>query len=77
MYCENNAISLSKNPVQHSRSKHKLLRHHVIGDHIQKEDITIEFVRINDQLADIFIKSLNEDRFCTMRRQLGIGYYIV
>ena len=38
------AISISKNPVQHSRTKHIEIRHHFLRDHAQKDSITLEFV---------------------------------
>jgi hypothetical protein len=35
--CDNtSAISLSKNPIQHSRTKHNEIRYHFIRDHVQK-----------------------------------------
>ena len=43
--CDNtNAINLSKNPIQHSRTKHIEIRNHFLRDHIQKEDIALEFI---------------------------------
>ena len=38
------AISLSKNPIQHSRTKHIKIRYHFIRDHLQNGDIELEFV---------------------------------
>ena len=71
--CDNtSAISISKNPVQHSRTKHIEIRHHFLRDHAQKGDITLDFVRTEDQLADIFTKPLNENQFVNIRRQLGV-----
>lgn len=63
-----NAISLSKNPFQHSRTKHIELRHHFIRDYMQKCDISIEMFGTFHQLVDILTKPSNEDRFCTIRR---------
>ncbi|WP_375676740.1 Ty1/Copia family ribonuclease HI, partial [Bartonella sp. CB21SXKL] len=41
--CDNtSAISLTKNPIQHSRTKHIEIRHHFIRDHVQKGDVNIE-----------------------------------
>ena len=60
--CDNiSAISISKNPVQHFRTKHIKIRHHFLKDYAQKRDITLIFVRTEDQLADIFTQPLNED----------------
>ena len=71
--CDNTSvISISKNLVQHSRTKHIEIRHHFLRDHAQKGDITLDFVRTEDQLADIFIKPLNENQFFNIRRQLGV-----
>ena len=59
--CDNtSAISISKNPVQHSKTKHIEIKHHFLRDHAQKSDITLEFVSIKDQLSDIFTKPLSE-----------------
>ena len=71
--CDNtSAINISKNPVQHSRTKHIEIRHHFLRDHAQKGDITLEFVSTKDQLADIFTKPLSEEQFVDIRRQLGV-----
>nr|GEZ49697.1 retrovirus-related Pol polyprotein from transposon TNT 1-94 [Tanacetum cinerariifolium]GEZ63191.1 retrovirus-related Pol polyprotein from transposon TNT 1-94 [Tanacetum cinerariifolium] len=41
--CDNKgAIDLSKNPVQHSRTKHIEIRHHFLRDNVQKGNISIE-----------------------------------
>ena len=71
--CDNtSAINLSKNPVQHSRSKHIEIRHHFIRDHVQNENVVLDFVSTDKQLADIFTKPLSEERFCMIRRELGV-----
>ena len=62
--CDNtSAINLSKNLIQHSRTKHIKIRHHFIRDHVQNEDILLEFIPIKNQLADIFTKPLTLDKF--------------
>ena len=55
------AISISKNLVQYSRTKHIEIRHHFLRDYAQKGDITLEFVSTKDQLVDIFTKPLSEE----------------
>ena len=71
--CDNtSAINLSKNPVHHSRTKHIDVRHHFLRDNVLKGEIEVEFICTELQLADIFTKPLNYDRFNYIRRKLGI-----
>ena len=72
LYDNESAIKLTNNPIQHARTKHIDVRHHFIRDHQQKGDICIESVGIEDQLADIFIKPLDEKRFCKLSNELNI-----
>ena len=71
--CDNtSAINLSKNPVQHSRTKHIEIRHHFLRDHALKGDIELEFIPTKDQLADIFTKPLPSEGYFKIRRELGM-----
>lgn len=71
--CDNtSAINLSKNPIQHSRTKHIEIRHHFIRDHIQKGDIELQFVKTDKQLADIFTKPLAKEQFLYIRQEIGL-----
>ena len=71
--CDNTStISLTKNSIQHSRTKHIEIRHYFIRDHVQKGDVVIKFVDTLHQLANIFTKPLDKDRFCTIKGELGM-----
>jgi len=71
--CDNtSAICLTKNPIQHSRTKHIDIRHHFIKEHVLNNDVILEFVETSKQLADIFTKPLNRDQFERIRLELGI-----
>ena len=73
IFCDNTStINITKNPIQHSCTKHIEIRHHFIRDHALKGDICIEHVDTFNQLADIFTIPLNEDQFCKNRRELGM-----
>ena len=64
LLCDNeSAIKLANNLVEHAKTKHVDVRHHFIRDHQQKENICIESVGTENQLADIFTKPLDEKRF--------------
>ena len=71
-YDNTSAINLSKNPIQHSRTKHIDIRHHFLLDHIQNGDISLEFIDTNNQIAYIFTKPLNEERLNFIKHYLGM-----
>nr|GEU33366.1 copia protein [Tanacetum cinerariifolium] len=58
MYDNKGAIDLSKNPVQHSRTKYIEIRHHFLRYNVQKGNIFIEKVSSEDNIADILTKPL-------------------
>jgi hypothetical protein len=71
--CDNeSAIKLDNNLVQHSWTKHIDIRHHFLRDHEAKGNIALHVVSTERQLANIFTKSLDEQRFCVLRNELNI-----
>ncbi|GJZ99218.1 retrovirus-related pol polyprotein from transposon TNT 1-94 [Tanacetum coccineum] len=73
IFCDNtSAISISNNPVLHSRTKHIDIRYHFIRDHILKGDIELHFVPTDLQLADIFTKPLVEPSFTRLVAELDM-----
>ena len=49
IYCDNtSAINISKNPVQHSRTKNIEIRHHFIRELVEDGTLTLEFIHIDD-----------------------------
>nr|GEV19456.1 copia protein [Tanacetum cinerariifolium] len=59
--CDNKgAIDLSKNPMQHSRTKHIEIRHHFLRDNVQKGRISIDKVPSIDNITDILTKLLKQ-----------------
>ncbi|GJZ26623.1 retrovirus-related pol polyprotein from transposon TNT 1-94 [Tanacetum coccineum] len=66
--CDNKGtIDLSKNPVQHSRTKHIEIHHHFLCDNVQKGNISIEKVLLEDNIADILTKPLKHEPFNYLR----------
>ena len=62
-YDNTSAINLSKNPVQHSKSKHIEIRYHFIQDLVEDKMVCLEFIHTDNQKADIFTKPLDGPRF--------------
>ncbi|GJT15781.1 retrovirus-related pol polyprotein from transposon TNT 1-94 [Tanacetum coccineum] len=73
LYCDNkSAIALCCNNVQHSRSKHIDTRHHFIRKQVENGVVEIYFVTTDYQLADIFTKALQKERFEFLLPRLGM-----
>ncbi|KAK6149483.1 hypothetical protein DH2020_017008 [Rehmannia glutinosa] len=71
--CDNtSAIAITQNLVLHSRTKHIDVRYHFIRDHVEKKDITLEYISTDKHLADIFTKPLCESRFEELNDELGL-----
>ena len=68
VFCDNtNAINLSKNPVQHSKSKHIEISYHFIRDLVEERVVCLKFIHTDNQKADIFTKPLDGPRFESVR----------
>ncbi|WVZ80340.1 hypothetical protein U9M48_027825 [Paspalum notatum var. saurae] len=71
------AISVAKNPVLHSRTKHIDVRFHFLRDHYEKGDIDLVHVISANQLADIFTKPLEFDAFTRLRGWRGVDNALI
>ena len=73
IYCDNtNAINISKNQVQHSKTKHIEIRHHFIRELVEDGTLTLEFIHTDDQKADLFTKPLDSKRFEFLRQNIDV-----
>jgi hypothetical protein len=73
LLCDNeSAIRLADSPIEHSRTNHIDIWHHFLRDHQQRGDIDIYHISTENQLADIFTKTLNEKRFCRLPSELNV-----
>ena len=74
VFCDNtSAINLSKNHVQHSKSKHIEIRYHFIRDLVEDKVVCLEFIHTNNQMTDIFTKPFDGPRFELLRKTIGVG----
>ena len=71
IFCDNqSSIKLTKNPVYHVRSKHIEVHHHFVRDLMESEVIKLHFTGTEDQVANIFTKSLSIVKFLKIRTLL-------
>ena len=68
------AISVAKNPVLHSKTKHIDVRYHFLRDHQEKGDIELCHVATQNQIADIFTKPLDQATFACLRGELCVCF---
>ncbi|KAE8705324.1 hypothetical protein F3Y22_tig00110429pilonHSYRG00698 [Hibiscus syriacus] len=68
----NSAIALEKNLVFHDRSKHIDIRYHYIREFVARNDVEVEYVKSQDQVADIFTKPLTSEYFIRLKNLVGI-----
>ena len=73
IYCDNtSAINISKNLVQHSRTKHIEIQYHFIMELVEDGILTLEFIHTDDQKFDLFTKPLDRKRFEFLRQNIGV-----
>ncbi|KAI3796344.1 hypothetical protein L1987_39012 [Smallanthus sonchifolius] len=66
------AISITNNPVQHSKTKHIDIRYHFIRDQAEKKIIILTKVHTNEQYADLFTKPFDKARFDYLVESIGM-----
>ena len=71
--CDNtSAISISKNPVMHSKNNHIPIKYHFLNEQVLEQKVKLEYVPSKEQVADIFTKSLPREAFEYLRQKLGV-----
>ena len=72
MYCANQIVlHIASNPIFHERTKHIEIDCHFVREKLLTKEICIEFVGSNDQLADVFTKSLRGPQIEFIFSKLG------
>jgi hypothetical protein len=73
VYCDNvSAIYMSKNPIQHQRTKHVEIDLHFIRGRVALCDVRVLHVPTTSQFADIFTKGLPTSVFAEFRSRLNV-----
>jgi hypothetical protein len=73
VYCDNvSAIYMSKNPVQHQRTKHVEIDLHFVRERVALGNVRVLHVPTTSQFADIFTKGLPTSVFKEFRSSLNV-----
>jgi hypothetical protein len=71
IYCDNHSyMKLSKNLVFHDRLKHIGIKYYFLHDKVQRKEVVLQYISINEQTADILTKSLSKITFAYLRDKL-------
>eukprot|EP00253_Pinus_taeda_P004949 PITA_04949 len=71
--CDNtSAMSISKNPVMHSKTKHIPIKYHFHREQVIEQKVKLEYVPSKEQVADILAKPLPKENFEYLRKKLGV-----
>ena len=76
VYCDNSStIDISKNPVQHSKTKHIEIRYRFIRDLVERKILALEYILTECQNADIFTKPLDRSKFEALHQVIDVILY--
>ena len=71
--CDNtSAISISKNPIMHSKTKNIPIKYHFLREQVLEQKVKLEYVPSKEQVVDIFTKPLPRETFEYLRQKLGV-----
>jgi hypothetical protein len=71
IYCDNSsAVQIIKNDQTSSRTKHASKEYHFVHDHHMRQDINVQWIATDKQLADILTKPTSKQIFHTLKQQL-------
>ena len=73
IYCDNQScVKLSENPVFHDKSKHIEIKYHYIKDMVHRGEVKLQYIAMDEQIADVLTKPLARVNFEYFREKLGV-----
>jgi hypothetical protein len=71
--CDNtSAISISKNPVMHSKMKHILIKYHFLWEHATEKNIKLEYIGTKETDCRYLHQTSSRETFEYLRQKLGV-----
>ena len=65
-------MKLSENLVLHDKLKHIEIKYHYIRDMVQRGAVKLQYVAMDEQIADLLTKPLARVKFEYFREKLGV-----
>ncbi|GJU39483.1 retrotransposon protein, putative, ty1-copia subclass [Tanacetum coccineum] len=73
IFCDNeSAVALTKEPKDHGKSKHIERKYHFVRSKVEEGHVIVKHMRLEDNLADLFIKALAKSRHDEHARSIGL-----
>jgi hypothetical protein len=73
IHCDNtNAISVSKNLVLHSKTKHIPIKYHFLREQVTNKIVQLNYIPSTEQIVDIYTKPLAATPFGNLRQKLRV-----
>ena len=73
IYCDNQScVKLSKNSVFHDKLKHIEIKYHYIRDMVKRGVVKLQYVVMDEQIADVLTKPLARVKLEYFREKLGV-----
>ena len=65
-------MNLSENPVFHDKSKHIEIKYHYIMDMVLRGAVKLQYVAMDEKIAEVLMKPLARVKFEYFREKLGV-----
>jgi hypothetical protein len=74
VYCDNQSalVLMTKSMMGFSKRKHVDVAYHFVHNRVMRDEVVLEFVSSEEQLADILTKALPAPKFMGLRSAIGI-----
>ena len=66
------SLSIAKNPIHHSRTKHIDIQHHFIRDKVESKEVELIYMSTDEMIGDILTKPLPRVKYEKFVKAMGL-----